>query len=412
MRHGNKPFAQRIVALTGKMQSLYARLSRLLLLEHWFPHLPIALAVALLGVLRFLPPLQRLQAVPLFTAKFDQVRVDLLHLGIRGVPTAAVAVFLIVMSVGLLFRSRLAWVITVFITATSLVLLLTPPHGGAHSVLIAYHGTLLAVLLLSIWHFNRSSIAASTLFALTSLIISAGYAVFGSYLLGDNFRPPVNDFFSAVYFAIITMSTTGYGDVVPVTLEGKMFVVSVIVLGISVFATTLSAIVVPVINGRIERLTRRRQGKMKRFDHYIIVGFTALANNTYQELNARQLPVTFIVRRRPETGLPKDADVVVGDGSDLETLRTAGGERAKAILALCNDDSENAFVVLAAKELGGDAKTVAVVNDGQNLQRIRRVHPDIVIAPPVLGGELLAMALSGEEVDPHKFVRRLLVLRH
>jgi voltage-gated potassium channel len=65
--------------------------------------------------------------------------------------------------------------------------------------------------------------------------------------------------------------------------------------------------------------------------------------------------------------------------------------------------------VLAVKELKGKAKTVVAINDCKHVDRIRLVQPDIVIAPEVLGGELLAMVLSGEEVTSDfvdRFFRR------
>ena len=71
------------------------------------------------------------------------------------------------------------------------------------------------------------------------------------------------------------------------------------------------------------------------------------------------------------------------------------------------DDSENAFAVLAVKELGGSAKTVAAVNDARHLGRVKLVQPDVVIAPQVLGGELAAMLLSGEQVTPEWVVERV-----
>ena len=73
-----------------------------------------------------------------------------------------------------------------------------------------------------------------------------------------------------------------------------------------------------------------------------------------------------------------------------------------------DDDSENAFVILAAKELKGGVKTVAAVNDVKNINRIRRVHPYLIIAPQVLGGELLTMALTGEKVDSSTIMQRLM----
>ena len=67
-------------------------------------------------------------------------------------------------------------------------------------------------------------------------------------------------------------------------------------------------------------------------------------------------------------------------------------------MAMRPDDSDNAFIVLAVKELKGKAKTVVAINDSKHMERIKLVQPDIVIAPEVLGGELLAMILSGEEI--------------
>lgn len=66
-----------------------------------------------------------------------------------------------------------------------------------------------------------------------------------------------------------------------------------------------------------------------------------------------------------------------------------------------------AFAILAVKELGGSARTVAAVNDAGHLGRVKLVQPDIVIAPQVLGGELLAMLLSGEDITTDFVLQRV-----
>jgi voltage-gated potassium channel len=150
---------------------------------------------------------------------------------------------------------------------------------------------------------------------------------------------------------------------------------------------------------------------MERSDHYVIIGATALADNTAKALTARGQRVTFIVEGPPAAQSDPALDVVNGDPSNLDTLRKAGAQRANALLALTGDDSQNAFVVLAMKELSETVKTVALVNSARNLASVRRVHPDVIIAPYVLGGELLAMALSGEHVDGDAVLNQLLYLR-
>ena len=186
-----------------------------------------------------------------------------------------------------------------------------------------------------------------------------------------------------------------------------MFALSVIVLGVAVFATSLTAVIGPVVGRSLQRIVNRKGSRMKRENHFVVIGNTPLAINTWRELAKRGRPVTRILRETPEEGENKDVDVVVGDPSMTETLREAGAHHAEAVLAMLADDSENAFAVLAVKELGGPAKTVAAVNDARHLSRVKLVQPDVVIAPQVLGGELAAMLLSGEQVTPEFVMQRV-----
>jgi voltage-gated potassium channel len=146
---------------------------------------------------------------------------------------------------------------------------------------------------------------------------------------------------------------------------------------------------------------------MKREHHYVVIGNTPLAVNTWRELAKREMPVTRILREAPEDGDLKDVDMVIGDPSMTSVLREAGAQDAEAVLAMLVDDSENAFVVLAVKELNGTARTVAAVNDARHLSRVKLVQPDVVIAPQVLGGELTAMMLSGEKVTSDFVMERV-----
>jgi voltage-gated potassium channel len=233
------------------------------------------------------------------------------------------------------------------------------------------------------------------------------YATLGSYYLGAEFSPPIKDLVTALYYAMITMTTVGYGDIVPHTPEARLFAVSVVVLGVAVFATSLTAVVSPMINRSLQRIVNQKGRTMKRKDHYIVIGNSSLAINTWRELTKRGQPVTRLLRDAPEEGELGDVDIVVGDSSDIDVLRQAGAHEAKAVLAMRDDDAENAFTVLAVKELGGSARTVAAVNDARHLSRIKLVQPDVIIAPQVLGGELTAMLLTGEKVTADFVLQRV-----
>ncbi len=373
----------------------------------WFPHFPLALAVGLLGTVHLLPPLIHALGLHFYSQTLTTLTLNLVNVGLAGLPQIGVGLFMLVMSVGLLLRSRLAWSTTVLSLVAGIAILFFEPAVRTHEWLLPYNSVLLVTLLAAFPWFDRSSLATATLFALTSLLVLTGYGVLGSYILGDLFQPPIQTLDQALYFTIETLSTVGYGDIIAKAPQSRLFLVSLISAGMIAAATIFGAIIVPLINQRLENLFHGRSQRMQRKNHYIIVGASALASNTFQELCRRGEATTFILKREPESNQYADLDVVVGDGSDLEILRLAGGEKAKAILALTDDDSENAFIVLAAKELG-PVKTIAAVNDARNLKRIHRVKPNMIIAPPVLGGELLAMALCGENVDSKRLMQLLM----
>ena len=317
--------------------------------------------------------------------------------GLLALPQVVIAMGLTVVSAGIALRSRLAWVLALVLLAAAAFIGL---RGGYPSVPLCAFTVALAALMLYYWRrFDRSSLAASSLFAFLIVGSMMIYAVFGSLYLGQQFRPPITNVIAALYFSIVTMSTAGFGDIVPHTDEARLFTVSVIVLGLSVFATSISAVVSPLIGGKLKRIIRGGISNVHRKNHYLIVGASPIAHNVYLGLRKRHHPVTVIVTATTPHAYPADADIVIGDPSDTATLHTAGAEHALAVLALRNEDAENAFVILAIKDLAPGLRTVALVNDSRNLPRLRLLQPDIVFSPQQLAGELLARTLNNETID-------------
>ncbi|HEU0195951.1 MAG TPA: NAD-binding protein [Nevskiaceae bacterium] len=387
--------------LVERSRTLLHYSQQVLRTRHWFPHLPLSLLLMAGGLWMW-----HTDFGGSWRHYFHGILGGNLDMPPTLLPPLLIGGGLITMAVGLLWRSRSAWIMAILLTATAAAASALVPHNSG--VLSGYFLAILVLMLLGWRSFDRSSLTGSTLFAVTSVLMVIGYATFGNFYLGSQFDPPIKDLVTALYFAIETMSTVGYGDYGPKTPEAKLFIVSVIVLGLTVFATSLTAVIAPLMSQSLKRLANHGKRKMKRDKHFVVIGNTSLAINTWRELAKRGRPVTRILRTAPDEATAAEVDVVVGDPGDSDVLRQAGADRASAVLAMLDDDSENAFVVLAVKSLGGPARTVAAVNNAGHDSRLRLVQPDITIAPQVLGGELMAMVLSGETVNPDFVLQRLL----
>ena len=400
------------LSLRQRLFRFAAKTRVVLRLDVWFPQIPMSLAVGLLGVLAILNALPHLtQIFPELADIAPSTRLSQAPLlsALGTIPEAVVGIVLLLMAFGLLFLSRFSWAITVVLAATMLAMLLHH-YGLVWSGATIFNAVILVMLLLFRRHFARSSVAAGTLFAAISILLLMSYAVLGSYVLGAGFSPPIKNLVSALYFAVVTMSTVGYGDIVPKSEDARFFVISIIILGITVFATSISAVVVPLVNGRMQRLLMGEKKRGHR-NHYLIIGDNALAQNTYRALLARHFQVLVLVPVAPEHAWMAKEDLMIGDATDLDVLHKAGAEYALGILALRIIDSENAFIILAAKELAFSGKTVAAVQNSKNLERLRQIGVDLIISPEVLGGELLALTLSGEELAGDAIISKLFTVK-
>ncbi len=95
----------------------------------------------------------------------------------------------------------------------------------------------------------------------------------------------VNDFFDAVYWSLITISTVGYGDIVPLTPEGKMVTLVLIINGFLVIAFSTS-IVTTALAERMEKIKKNRvENEVKNLEEFVIIcGYDNMAKNLAYQL--------------------------------------------------------------------------------------------------------------------------------
>ncbi|SKA51578.1 voltage-gated potassium channel protein [Enterovibrio nigricans] len=387
-----------------------AKWDKFLSLLLYLRHILIAGLVFLNGVVIFRAVWgQKLDLIALFNIK-NFANIDWAHAA-NG-PWLLLGAFLMLNALGLLFRARVAW-------AVSLILLIIAftfnwhffPHFGKHLYLSA--GT--AVLLFSLGKdFHRSSATAGGIAAFISFAVLLFYSTYGALYFGGGFKPQIHDLMTAFYFSMVTMTTVGYGDIIPQTEAARLFTVSVIIAGITVFATSLTTVFGPIIRGGLNKLVKGVQKPMNRKNHFLVCGTSVLATSTVWQLSKREMPVTLLTIEDEdkflsiEQRIGRKIDILSGDSTDSEFLKEAGAEQCKAVLALTEDDATNAFIVLSVKSISPDIKVVAAVNDAKNLNKVKQVNADVVISPQLFGSKILASVLAGESIDNDQLLEMLL----
>ncbi|MGL4474576.1 MAG: voltage-gated potassium channel protein [Shewanella sp.] len=377
-------------------------------------HNLVALAVLLNGLLIFKTVYGTSSNIIelLHIANFSEASITAL----TNAPWFMLGVFLVLNSVGLVFRARIAWVMSLVLLVTTLLFTFHFIPDQQHSINLCIFT--LGLLLLLRKDFTRSSATAGGIFSLITFVILVAYATYGSLYFGDGFAPKIDNIMTAFYFSMVTMTTVGYGDILPVSEAARLFTISVIISGITVFATSVTTIFGPLIRGGLDKLVKGNKTLMKREDHFIVCGTSMMAMNTINQLHQRGLDVTIITVRPEdefamiEQSLEGKFDIISGDSSDSAVLKKAGLENCRAILALAENDADNAFILLSARDLSADVKTVVIVNDSKNINKIKMVQPDIILSPQLFGSEVLARMLNGEEIDNKVLISMLLNSGH
>ena len=343
----------------------------------------VALLVAINGLLLSVPVLQRAVAhANAASGSFDTWKEALSFLALLEIPGFVVGLVLVLMSLGLLIKSRISWFFALLLLVATVCVDFFILKKANFTTFFSLFS---AAVLVFYWRrFDHYSLATGSFFAVVSIASLIVYSMLGT----------------ALYFAIVVMSTVGFGDIVPHTTDARFFTLTVIVLGITIFAISVASIAGPLISNNIQRIVKGRITHMSRRNHYIIVGVGSLAQNVYKGLSERGEHVTVVCAPGSQHDLPEKADIIEGDPSSVSTLKLAGAEYASNIVTLCDSDAENVFTILAAKEIAGEqTNIIALVNETQNMPKVKRVNPTMVLSLPLLGSELLVRTLKGDPIN-------------
>ena len=205
-------------------------------------------------------------------------------------------------------------------------------------------------------------------------------------------------FFDSLYQVVITLSTVGFQEVYPLSRNGRILTMLLIVSGVGSFAYLVGTFTQVLVEGRLQQfLGRRRMQKLidGLSGHVIICGYGRIGSIVAQEILAEKVPTVIIennaevLRLLAEQGVP----YVSGDATADEVLLAAGLLRAKTLVAALSQESANVYVTLTARQLTPGIRIVARADAQGHIQRLQRAGADQVLVPHLYGGVRMAQSV-------------------
>lgn len=245
------------------------------------------------------------------------------------------------------------------------------------------------------YHVKRNRLFQLSLFVLALVVV---FAIMFMWFEGV-------DFFTAVYWAVITMSTIGYGDVTPGTYWGRLVAMIAAFAGIASFTALVSLIAEFFISASIRRMMGMH--RVRYSGHYVVIGTGSSVSNFVSELlgaisigDAEERPIVVVLPNddeRRKADLPEGVEVLVGEPTNRETLERAGVPRASYVVLALGNDSTSVFTTLLVRQIS-KAKVLVEAIDAGNVPLLKGAGAERVVVSRGLAGRLLASAIFEPEV--------------
>jgi voltage-gated potassium channel len=236
-------------------------------------------------------------------------------------------------------------------------------------------------------------------------LIAGVIALFGVACIGTLWYRVVEgwSWSDAVYMTIITLATVGYGETNPLGNRGRLFTISLILMGVVSIGYIVNRFTEAVIQGYFQegfRVSQRRRFVDSLTEHYILCGFGRTGRQIAKEFKSESIPfVTVDSEGEPvQEALEMGYLAVQGDATLDETLLKVGIERAICLVAALPSDAENLYTVLSAKTLNPQIRAIARASTEEALTKLKRAGADAVVSPYITGGRRMAAAALRPQV--------------
>ena len=257
------------------------------------------------------------------------------------------------------------------------------------------------------------SVLATKKFEFITLLMFASIVIFISSVLiyvmeANNPDSSINTLYEAFYWAIVTISTVGFGDITPITDAGRFIAMIIIIAGVAVLSFTTS-IIVTAFTEKLDEIKDRKTVddviKLKRF--YLICGYEDVAQHVASKLRRDGYDIIVMdedpehVKRSREHGyitLPYDPGAL----ESYKRLKIDFNKQVRAVLCLLEDDVLNIYTALTIRSMNKEVKILSTLVYQDNRKKILMAGVDEVVYTQELVG-MMAKEFSGKPVAIEAF---------
>lgn len=211
--------------------------------------------------------------------------------------------------------------------------------------------------------------------------------------------------FDCLYMAVITLTTVGYGEVIPLDDAGRMFVMVYLGISIGIFTYTVFSLGQLLVSGEWQLRLEQRHMKQRIQElqgHYIVCGLGRMGLAICRQLHERHQSFVAI-----DHDAEKLSDVcrqenwlrVSGDATDDQVLHQAGIDRARALATVLPTDADNIYVILSARMLSSHLEIVSRASNDKASAKMERAGANRVVSPFSAGALKIARFLLHPNVE-------------
>lgn len=207
----------------------------------------------------------------------------------------------------------------------------------------------------------------------------------------------------ALYYSTVSVTTTGYGDIVPVSERARLLTTLVVTPLRVAFLVLVVSTTVEVLTASSRYLLRVQRWRRTVSNHYVICGYGTKGRSAAASLLSKGIGHDEIVIVEADAIAADEANrdghvVVMGDCTRESVLRRAEVHAAAGVIVAVDRDDTAVLATLTVRLLNSDARVVAAAKEEENSRILKRGGASVVVTSDEATGRLLGLAMD----SPHQ----------